>query len=204
MAWNRVLNPRMLNTASITISRLAMHRSSENSNSNDIVSDLGIQGVGFGGQGAFGAPFFNIQGYSPMGDNYAATPMKAWDTLIEGRDVLSWQHGRHSLKFRASYRRFIWPMWGFFQNRGYYQFTNGFTTRTATNDNTGSALASFLLGLPAVKRAKQGFRRCNCGNGMPTGLSKTAFKYGGVPLWSSDSVTSTWIPWLILPTPTRI
>ena len=133
-----------------------MHRSSENSDSNDIVSDLGIQGVGFGGQGAFGAPFFNIQGYSPMGDNYAATPMKAWDTLLEGRDVLSWQHGRHSLKFGGSYRRYIWPMWGFFQNRGYYQFTNGFTTRTATNDNTGSALASFLLGLPAVKQRQAG------------------------------------------------
>ena len=47
-------------------------------------------------------------------------------------------------------------MWGFFQNRGYYQFTNGFTTRTATNDGTGSALASFLLGLPAVKQRQAG------------------------------------------------
>ena len=57
--------------------------------------------------------------------------MKAWDTVIEGRDALSWQRGRHSLKFGGSYRDFIWPMWGFFQNRGYYQFTNGFTTQTA-------------------------------------------------------------------------
>jgi hypothetical protein len=47
-------------------------------------------------------------------------------------------------------------MWGFFQNRGYYQFTNGFTTQTATNDRTGSALASFLLGLPAVKQRQAG------------------------------------------------
>jgi hypothetical protein len=156
IAGNRIISPRMLNTASITISRLAMHRSSENSDDNDIVSELGITGVGFGGQGAFGAPFFNIQGFSPMGDNYAATPMKAWDTVVEGRDVLSWQHGRHSLKFGGSYRHLIWPMWGFFQNRGYYQFTSGFTTRTATNDGTGSALASFLLGLPAVKQRQAG------------------------------------------------
>src|SRR5258708_32080421 len=47
-------------------------------------------------------------------------------------------------------------MWGFFQNRGFYQFTNGFTTRTATNDKTGSALASFLLGLPAVRQRQAG------------------------------------------------
>jgi outer membrane receptor protein involved in Fe transport len=82
--------------------------------------------------------------------------MHAWDTIVEGRDSLSWQHGRHSLKFGASYRRYIWPMWGFFQNRGYYQFTNGFTTQTSTNDNSGSGLASFLLGLPAVSQLQAG------------------------------------------------
>jgi hypothetical protein len=156
IGWNRVINARMVNIASITISRLSMHRSSENSEGNDIVSQLGILGVGFGGKGAFGAPWFNVQGYSGMGDSFAATPMHAWDTIVEGRDVLSWQRGRHSLKFGGSYRRFIWPMWGFFQNRGYYQFTNGFTTRTATNDGAGSALASFLLGLPAVKQRQAG------------------------------------------------
>jgi hypothetical protein len=133
-----------------------MHRSSENSESNDIVSELGIQGVGFGGKGAYGAPWFNVQGYSGMGDSFAATPMHAWDTVIEGRDELSLQLGRHSLKLGGSARYFIWPMWGFFQNRGYYQFTNGFTTRTATADGTGSALASFLLGLPAVKQRQAG------------------------------------------------
>ena len=60
-----------------------MHRSSENSESNDIVSKLGIQGVGFGGKGAFGAPWFNVQGYSGMGDTFIATPMHAWNTTIE-------------------------------------------------------------------------------------------------------------------------
>ena len=156
IAWNHIINPRMVNTAAITISRLSMSRWEENSNRNDIVTQLGIQGIGYGGPGAWGAPFFNVQGYTGMGDNYAATPMKAWDTIIEGRDQLSWQRGRHSLRFGGSYRRYIWPMWGFFQNRGYYQFTSGFTTQTATNDGTGSALASFLLGLPAVKQRQAG------------------------------------------------
>jgi hypothetical protein len=156
VAWNYALNSRMLNMASFTVSRLAMHRSSENNESNDIVSELGIQGVGFGGQGAFGAPWFAVQGYSGMGDSFAATPMHARGTVLEFRDSLAWQKGKHALKFGGSYRRFIWPMWGFFQNRGFYQFTNGFTTRTATNDGTGSALASFLLGLPAVRQRQAG------------------------------------------------
>ena len=156
IGWTRIISPNLVNIASVTVSRLAMHRTSENSFTNDIVSELGITGVGFGGEGAFGAPWFNVQGFSGMGDTYIATPMHAWDTILEGRDSLSWQLGRHSLKLGASYRRFIWPMWGFFQNRGYYQFTNGFTTQTATNDGTGSALASFLLGLPAVKQRQAG------------------------------------------------
>jgi hypothetical protein len=156
VAWNRIVNPRMVNVATLSVSRLAMSHTTESANTNDIVSQLGIQGIGFGGPGAWGAPWFNVQGYSGMGDTYAATPMKAWDTIIEGRDVLSWQRGRHGLKFGGSYRRYIWPMWGFFQNRGYYQFTNGFTTQTATNDGTGAGLASFLLGLPAVKQVQAG------------------------------------------------
>ncbi len=156
VGWTRVISPNLVNLASITVSRLAMHRTSENSFANDIVSELGITGIGFGGEGAFGAPWFNVQGYSGMGDTYIATPVQMWNTILEARDSLNWQIGRHSLKFGASFRRFIWPMWGFFQNRGYYQFTNGFTTQTATNDGTGSALASFLLGLPAVKQRQAG------------------------------------------------
>lgn len=156
VGWTRIISPSVVNSATVTVSRLSMHRTSENSEENDIVSELGILGVGFGGKGAYGAPYFNVQGYSPMGDTFIATPMHAWDTILEARDTLSWQVGRHSLKLGGSYRHFIWPMWGFFQNRGYYQFTNGFTTQTATNDGTGSALASFLLGLPAVKQRQAG------------------------------------------------
>jgi len=156
VGWNRIISPTLVNMASITISRLSMHRTSENSFDNDIISQLGITGVGFGGVGAFGAPWFNVQGYSGMGDSFLATPMHAWDTILEARDTLDWQLGRHNLKLGGSFRYFIWPMWGFFQNRGYYQFTNGFTTQTATNDGTGSGLASLLLGLPAVKQRQAG------------------------------------------------
>jgi hypothetical protein len=176
IAWNRVVNPRILNMATIAISRLAMHRSSENSENNDIVSELGIQGIGFGGKGAFGAPWFNVQGYSGMGDSFAATPMHAWNTVLEARDVMSLQFGRHSLKIGGSFRDVIWPMWGFFQNRGYYQFTNGFTTRTATTDGTGAALASFLLGLPAVKQRQAGIPQMQLRQWYGDGFIQDAFQ----------------------------
>jgi hypothetical protein len=157
LAWNRILSPHMVNMASAAISRLVMMHTTESADKNDIVDQLGITGTGFGGPSAWGAPYFTVQGYSPFGDNYLATPMHAWDTVIEGRDSLSWQVGRHSTKFGGAYQKFIWPMWGFFQNRGYYQFTNGFTTKNAINDgSTGSALASFLLALPAARQGQVG------------------------------------------------
>lgn len=156
LGWNHIFTTHVLNMASIAISRLSMMHTTESANKNDIVDQLGLTGTGFGGPAAWGAPYFNVQGYSPLGDSYLATPMHAWDTVIEGRDSLNWQLGRHSLKFGGAYQRFIWPMWGFFQNRGYYQFTNGFTTEHALNDGTGSGMASFLLGLPSARQGQAG------------------------------------------------
>ena len=157
LAWTRTLSPHMVNMASVAISRLVMMHTTESAGKNDIVDELGITGTGFGGSNAWGAPYFTVQGYSAFGDNYLATPMHAWDTVVEGRDSLNWQLGRHSVKFGGLYQKFIWPMWGFFQNRGYYQYTNGYTTEYALNDGTtGSALASFLLGLPAARQGQAG------------------------------------------------
>ena len=151
----------MVNTASIGVSRLAMGHWSQDNGVNDIVDALGITGTNFGGPKAWGAPYFNVQGYSPFGDSWQATPMHQWNTTVEGRETLSWQRGRHSLKFGASYRKVIWPMWALVQSRGYYQFTPGFTTETENNDGTGSALASFLLGLPASRQVQAGVPSMN-------------------------------------------
>ncbi len=161
LGWTKVIAPTMVNNATIAMSRLAMSHFSENSYKNDIVTQLGIQGVGFGGDRAWGAPYFAVQGFTPMGDVFQATPMQSWDTVAEGRETLSWQKGSHSLKFGASYRRFIWPMWAYVQSRGFYQFTNGFTTQTASADGTGYALASFELGLPASRQRQVGSPRMN-------------------------------------------
>jgi hypothetical protein len=176
LAWNHVFNSHMVNMASGAISRLSMMHTTESANKNDIVTELGISGTGFGGPAAWGAPYFNVQGYSPLGDNYLATPMHAWDTVVEGRDSLSWQIGRHSTKFGGAYQKFIWPMWGFFQNRGYYQFTNGFTTEDALNDGTGSALASFLLGLPAARQGQAGVPQMDLRQWYADGYAQDAWR----------------------------
>ncbi|HEY3629030.1 MAG TPA: carboxypeptidase regulatory-like domain-containing protein [Terracidiphilus sp.] len=176
LEWAHVFNSHMVNEASGAISRLAMMHSTESANRKDIVTELGITGTGFGGPAAWGAPYFNVQGFSPMGDAFSATPMHAWDTVVEGRDALSWQMGRHSTKFGGAYQRFIWPMWGFFQNRGYYQFTNGFTTEHALNDGTGSSLASFELGLPAARQGQAGIPQMDLRQWYADGYAQDAWR----------------------------
>ena len=176
VAWNHMFSSHMLNSATAAISRLVMFHTTESANKNDIVTQLGITGTGFGGPGAWGAPYFTVQGYSPFGDSYLATPMHAWDTVVEGRDSLNWQIGRHSTKFGGAYQWFIWPMWGFFQNRGYYQYTNGYTTQYAFNDGTGASLASFLLGLPAARQGQAGVPQMDLRQWYANGYGQDAWR----------------------------
>ena len=164
ISWNHIFAPNKVNTATIAVSRLSMDRTSQNDDVNDIVGQLGIQGVGFGGPDAWGAPWFAAQGYTGIGDTFAATPMHAWDTMYEIRDTYAWERGRHSIKFGGDFHWYTWPMWGFFQNRGYYQYTNGYTTESGFNDGSGSGFASLLLSLPAVKQRQAGIPQMNLRN----------------------------------------
>jgi hypothetical protein len=161
LQYTHLISSTSVNVFWLGMSRLSMHRYSQNNFINDYVTQLGIQGVGFGGQGAWGMPYVTVQGYNAFGDSYIGTPVHDWDTLLQAGDIWNKQWGRHSLKVGGDVRDYDWPMWGFFQSRGYYQFTNGATTETATNDGTGSALASLLLGLPVVKQRQAGIPDMN-------------------------------------------
>jgi len=164
ISWNHIFAAERVNTVSIAVSRLSMDRTSQNDGVNDIVGQLGIQGVGFGGPNAWGSPWFAAQGYTGIGDTFAATPMHAWDTMYEIRDTYAWEKGRHSIKFGGDFHWYTWPMWGFFQNRGFYQYTNGYTTEFGFNDGSGSGFASLLLSLPAVKQRQAGIPQMNLRN----------------------------------------
>lgn len=176
IAWTHVFSSNKLNTASLALSRLSMDHTSQNNGVNDIVGQLGIRGIGFGGQGAWGAPWFAAQGYTGIGDTFAATPMHAWDTTIELRDTFAYQRGRHSLRFGGDGRRFIWPMWGFFQNRGFYQFTNGYTSEFGFNNGSGSGFASLLLSLPTVKQRQAGVPQMDLRNWGYDGFAEDSWK----------------------------
>ena len=137
LQYTHLISSSSVNVLWLGMSRLSMHRYSQDNFNNDYVTELGIQGVGFGGKGAWGMPYATVQGYNAFGDSYIGTPVHDWDTLLQAGDIWNKQWGRHSLKVGGDVRNYDWPMWGFFQSRGYYQFSNGATTQTATNDGTG-------------------------------------------------------------------
>ena len=147
---------RLLTETRFGFARMRMHRYGESANGTNHIAQLGIPGVGYGGEDAYGLPLFDIQGYDPIGDSLLCTPCQYWNNNFQFGERVTWSSGKHSVKFGGDARKFNWDMLGFFQNRGYFQFTTPITSRTSLADGTGNAFASFLLGTPALSQRQAG------------------------------------------------
>ncbi len=141
--WTRVIGAQAVNEARLGVSQLSL------------VS--GLPELSFDVNGATGAiPRFLVGSYPAMGGAGAFTGTNGGGiTRVKSRtiqvyDNLSWQRGRHAFKAGAEvlwteYNRTEVP-----STLGTFTFVAGYTSRTASNDGTGNALASFLLGLPQL------------------------------------------------------
>src|SRR5262249_16683814 len=108
-------------------------------------------------------PQFNVTPYPLMGGAgpFNTTAVGGGITLTRDNsfqfyDNVSWNIGRHSVKFGG---QVYWVQYNRYESPtalGRFQFTNGFTTRTARNDGTGDALASMLLAYPATSTRSLG------------------------------------------------
>jgi hypothetical protein len=78
------------------------------------------------------------------------------DTTFQFYDNVSWNKGRHSIKFGGGLYSIQYARYEAPNNLGRFQFTNGFTTRTAAADGTGDPLATMLLALPATSSRSVG------------------------------------------------
>ena len=87
--------------------------------------------------------------------------MHAWDTMIEGRDMLSWQHGRHSLKFGGELPAVHLADVGILPEPRLLSVHQRLHHPDGPTTAAGSALASFLLGLPAVRQRQAGIPQMN-------------------------------------------
>jgi hypothetical protein len=138
-----VITPNLLNETRISYGRLS------------ILNGLPELSFDVNGQKSV-IPQFIVAGYPTMGGTggFNATTgggvVNVRNNTYQLYDNVSWRRGRHGIKFggeiyHVQYNRIESP-----NTIGNYQFTNGFTTRTAKSDGTGDALASMLLGLPQI------------------------------------------------------
>ncbi|HWB95523.1 MAG TPA: carboxypeptidase-like regulatory domain-containing protein, partial [Bryobacteraceae bacterium] len=160
--WNLTISdvhtftPSLLNEFKFGVARVYESDLQENAYGKDWIGQLGIPGVGFGGDAARGLPQFSVQNYTAFGDGTFALPRLLRNTTLQWLDNLTWIKGRHTAKFGFEARRFRYNLQAWYQSRGYFQFTNGFTTGTATADGTGHSMASYLLGLPTFSQRQVG------------------------------------------------
>ncbi len=148
----------------------------ENAFGPDLIQQLGIPGVGFGGEAARGLPQFSVQNFSAFGDGTFALPSLLRNNTFQFVDNVTWLKGRHSIKGGVEFTRFQYNLQAWFQSRGFFQFTNGYTTRTATNDGTGNAFATYLLGLPFFAQRQVGQTRLDARSTRAAGYVQDDFK----------------------------
>ena len=102
--------------------------------------------------------------------------MKAWDTMLEGRDTLSWQRGRHGCSLVESYQQVHLADVGILPEPRLLPVHQRIHDRNGTMMATGSALASFLLGLPAVKQRQAGIPQMQLRQWYADGFVQDSFR----------------------------
>ena len=148
--------PNLLNEFKFGFARLVETDLHDNAFGEDLIAELGIPGVGFGGEAARGLPQFSVRNYANFGDGTFALPRLLRNNTFQWIDNLTWIRGRHTIHTGFEARRFRYNLQAWYQSRGFFQFSEGFTTRTATNDGTGHSMASYLLGLPFFSQRQVG------------------------------------------------
>src|SRR5262249_30201726 len=141
--WTRVLSSRAVNEARFGFSQLRL--------------TSGLPELTFTVDGAEQSiPRFVISGYPSIGGAGAFTGtngggvVQVRNRTFQMYDNVSWQRGGHAFKTGAAFLWIEYDRTEVPSTLGTSTFVGGYTSRAASNDGTGNALASLLLGLPQI------------------------------------------------------
>ena len=136
LSYVHVFGPTLINTFKAGFSRLLQDRRTQDLG--DYVKYLGIPGPVIADSGITGVPDIRPTGVEPLG-NPSNLPQGRSDLHYQYVDTLSWNKGKHSMKFGADILRaqIFRRSWG--NDRGTYRFDGRYS---------GFGVADMLLGLP--------------------------------------------------------
>jgi hypothetical protein len=136
IANTRLFGASRVNEFRFAVNRFVSQNIQTRANTTNIVSSLGIPGVDTSIPLFWGIPFFQINGFSSIGECNDC-PFVNWNTSFNVSDGFSWTRGRHQIKFGGDYRRFRYNEIGAVVPRGRFTFNGQYSN---------SPMADFLLG----------------------------------------------------------
>jgi trimeric autotransporter adhesin len=111
---------------------------------NNVEADLGIV-VPNSVPLNYGLPGISITGYSGLNETQ---PSLSIGQNLSISESVSWRRGTHNMRYGFGYRRATSAVLTGSNQTGNFSFTGMFTAVNPTDQNSGSSLADFLLGLP--------------------------------------------------------
>jgi hypothetical protein len=134
------LSPKVINEFRIGFNRLIRVRDPLTYKGINTNAQLGITGtIADRFPVTYGVPFVNVSGVERIGDN-TNIPQHNYNQVYTIVDNISWQHGRHSIKFGGDYYK---------KGQNTIFLTNPRGTLTFNGSLTGFGFADFILGLPS-------------------------------------------------------
>ncbi len=138
LSETRTLHPNLLNELRVGFNRVA-NRVTQEVDAGNVNSAVGLPSLSSLPRDQ-GLSFLTITGYSPLGHEFN-NPQSGVSNTYQLIEQLSWNRGRHALKFGGEIRKLQQNAFRDVQSRGFLQFL-GLITRNPMSD--------LLLGLPTV------------------------------------------------------
>jgi hypothetical protein len=132
----RLFGANKVNEFRFAVNRFVSQNIQTRANKTNIVAGLGIPGVDTSIPLFWGIPFFQINGFSSIGECNDC-PFVNWNTSFNLTDGFSWTRGKHQIKFGGDYRRFRYNEIGAVVPRGRFTWDGRYSNLP---------MADFLLG----------------------------------------------------------
>ncbi|MDX2154122.1 MAG: TonB-dependent receptor [Bryobacteraceae bacterium] len=139
-----VVSPTKLNHLLLGYTRTAVTIASYTLNQ-DWPTQIGLTGVNTGPDNVFPCIEFIASGFSRLGDQNCNSRVLQTNNAFQVGDSFSWVRGSHNIKFGFDYRWMETNGIDPWRTMGWFQF-NALETAQPGVNNTGNAIASFLLG----------------------------------------------------------